>query len=117
VRFFYSLSDDSVFYTKFNFKDSLKSKNAFFNWINCFDARCKSILPGEKKNLQKNGFLLLQNDTSIIYISSKSSNELLQWKKYYTSFDNIQWKYILSQSTNGKVKWESFGENKLQKLP
>lgn len=114
LKFNYFIENDSVFYAKYNFKDSMKTKNAFFNWMNCFDARCKSIVPGENKNLQKTGFLLLQNDTSIIYISTGSQKELSNWKKHFTELKDVKWNYILNQRNSGKVTWETYSAEELK---
>lgn len=109
-KFIYQSNDESINFTQFNFKDSINTQNVFLNWTNCFGSKCSSIRIGESKNLQKNGFLMLVNDTCIVYISSNSSEEKKKWMNYFTSPKDIQWKYILNQSKQGKVKWQSFSE-------
>lgn len=115
-RFYYSIENDSVLYSKWKFKDSLKTKNVFLNWSNCFGTRCKSASIGEKVNLQGQGFLLLSNDTCLIYIATNSSSEQKKWINYFTSEEDIQWRYILTQPKSGKVTWRSYFEEKFIEL-
>lgn len=116
TKFNYLTDKETVNYSKFNFKDSSKTLNTFINWANCFGIDCSSIRIGESKNLQKNGFLMMVNDTSIIYISSNSPSEKKKWLEYYLSEKGIHWRYILDQNKYGKVKWQSYQENKLSSI-
>lgn len=115
-RFYYSIENDSVLYSKWKFKDSLKTKNVFLNWSNCFGINCKSAFIGEKVNLQRQGFLLLSNDTCLIYLATNSSSEQKKWIKYFTSEDDIEWRYILTQPNSGKVTWRTYSDNELKEI-
>lgn len=115
-RFYYSIENDSVLYSKWKFKDSLKTKNVFLNWSNCFGTNCKSAFIGEKINLQRQGFLLLSNDTCLIYIATNSSSEQKKWINYFTSEEDIQWRYILTQPKSGKVTWRTYSDNELKEI-
>lgn len=110
-KFNYTTENKPINFSKFNFKDSNKTTNVFLNWTNCFGQNCKSIRIGESKNLQKNGFLMMVNDTCIVYISTNSSSEKKNWIKYFTHEKDIQWKYILDQNKQGKVKWQNYIDN------
>ena len=110
-KFSYQTKDESVNFTQYNFKDSVKTQNVFLNWTNCFGLKCNSIRIGETKNLQKNGFLMLVNDTCIVYISINSAEEKKKWMNYFTTPKDIHWRYILNQSKQGKVKWQSYTDN------
>lgn len=110
-KFSYQTKDESVNFTQYNFKDSVKTQNVFLNWTNCFGLKCNTIRIGETKNLQKNGFLMLVNDTCIVYISSNSTEEKKKWMNYFTTPKDIHWRYVLNQSKQGKVKWQSYTDN------
>lgn len=110
-KFNYNTNNELINFSKFNFKDSNKTYNVFLNWSNCFGLNCKSIRIGENINLQKNGFLMMVNDTCIVYVSTNSSSEKKNWIKYFTHEKDIQWKYILDQNKQGKVKWQSYYDN------
>jgi len=56
---------------------------------------------------------MLANDTSIVYVASNSSAEQKKWISYFTKEKDVQWRYILTQSKGGKVKWNTFKQNKL----
>lgn len=109
-RFYYSLEKDSILYAKWKFKDSIKTKNVFLNWTNCFGVKCKSIRIGEKIKLQKDGFILLANDTCLIYIQSNSTAEQKKWINYFTADKKSKWDFLLTQSKNGVVAWKSYFE-------
>ncbi len=113
TTFLYSLNADSVLYSKWNFRDSTKTKNAFLNWTNCFGTKCNAIRIGQKANLQKDGFLLLVNDTCMIYVGTHLKSEQEKWISYYTSDKKQKWTYMLSQTKNGKVNWQSFKDKKM----
>ena len=112
-KFVYSIENEQILFSSYRFKDLVKTKNVFLNWTNCFGTKCKALRIGESNNLQRDGFLLLSNDTSIIYVASNSVAEQKKWITYYTKEKDIQWRYILTQSKGGKVKWNTFRENKL----
>lgn len=105
-KFHYSTENGLVFYNEWSFKDSTKTMNVLFNWLNCFGSKCNSAMLAESKNLQSDGFLLLIRDTSICYIVSNNSTELNKWKKLATANDDLEYWYVLQQGKRGKVKWE-----------
>lgn len=106
-KFSYQSDNSTVYYNRWSFRDSIKTTNAFLNWMNCFGSTCVSANLGEAKNLQKEPFLLLVSDTSVVYITGGNSAELSKWNKLYTTKKDARFDYILKQSPRGKVSWTS----------
>lgn len=97
---------DSIRFCHWTFKDSTYTKNAFYNWIDCFGPKCKSIKLGEKTNFQKDNFLLFVTDTSLTYISAKSKLTSEDWMNYFTlKSDIVDWKILIEQGTRAKATW------------
>jgi hypothetical protein len=111
------LKEGQLLYCQWTFKDSLKTKNAFYNWIDCYGEKCKSIHFGQKVNFQKDNFRLFMNDTSITYISSSLKLSTKDWQAYLKSVNGVEeWKLIIEQATSGKAKWMRFFDDKLEEL-
>jgi len=108
---------DTMLFCQWSFKDSVQTKNAFYNWIDCFGERCKSIRLGENTKFQRDNFVMLVNDTSINYISSPMKVSEKNWIKYFELDQKIEnWKYIIYQRTGAKANWYRVEENELLEL-
>jgi len=114
--FVYDVYGDSVLHVIWNFKDSIKTQNAFLNWTNCFGPKCNSIGIGEKSNLSKDGFLLLMNDTCIVYIGTNQRREHFKWIDYYTFGENPEWTFVLTQMPKDKVLWRTYRNKRLEPI-
>jgi len=116
-KLYLQLKEGQILYCQWSFKDSVKTKNAFYNWIDCFGEKCKSIHFGQNVNFQKDNFRLFMNDTSITYISSTLKLSTKDWQAYLKSVNGVSdWKLIIEQGTRGKAKWMRFAEDKLEEL-
>lgn len=104
---------EEVIFVKWIFSDSARVSNALFNWADCFGPKCNSIRIGEEKNLQRNAFQVLANDTSLIYIESSNNFDS---RKLDTYFDEqgyeLDWNYRLEQSRSGRVRWYNYLDKK-----
>tara|TARA_R110002072_G_scaffold302060_1_gene483552 strand:+ start:18308 stop:18892 length:585 start_codon:yes stop_codon:yes gene_type:complete len=97
---------DTVFYGSWSFEDSSKTVNAFFNWLDNFGKKHKSIFIGEEKNLQKKPFLMFIGNNSLIFVESNEFLSKPQWENYLENKGYKEdWYYILQQRKWGKVKW------------
>lgn len=106
-----------IIFCHWTFKDSIHTKNALYNWIDCYGANCKSIKYGQKMNFQKDNFILLESDTSLTYISSPSKLIADDWLKYFELQTEIKdWKLMIYQGTSGKAIWYSVIEGKKEPL-
>jgi hypothetical protein len=111
------LKEGQLLYCQWTFKDSVKTKNALYNWIDCYGEKCKSIHFGQKVNFQKDNFRLFMNDTSITYISSSLKLSTEDWQAYLKSVNGVEeWNLIIEQATRGKAKWMCFFDDKLEEL-
>ena len=111
------LKENPITYCHWTFKDSIHTKNALYNWIDCYGSNCKSIKYGQKMNFQKDNFILLESDTSLTYISSPSKLIADDWLKYYELQTEIKdWKLMIYQETSGKATWYSVIDGKKEPL-
>jgi hypothetical protein len=114
--------ETSLFMGQWTYGDSLKTINAFFNWLDCFGLECSSIKYREEVNMQKDALILFINDTSITYLSSKSKLELNNWEQYLEKQYRIdQWDLVVWQQPRKKAVWMRYdvlpGKKKKQFLP
>ncbi len=100
-------STNETLFTQWVFKDSMATYNAFYNWLDCFGEPCKSISIGQKRALQKDNCVILVNDTSLTYITSKEQVKTKQWFTYFdTLTHSSNWKFIIDQH-HKKTSWNS----------
>ena len=99
---------DSIEFNSWKYKDSLKVMNAFYNWIDCFGPKCKSVYVGSELNFQAQKMNIYVNDTSLIYISGNSLNT----KDWFLFLNELGYKsdfnYLIEQNKNGRAKWFVF---------
>lgn len=106
-----SIDGEDVIFVKWRFSDSLRVSNALFNWSDCFGSKCKSIRIGEEKNLQRNAFQVLANDTALVYIESAKQVNTRKWDAYFDQVGyELDWNYRLEQAPNGRVHWFEYIE-------
>ncbi len=111
------LKENPITYCHWTFKDSIHTKNALYNWIDCYGSNCKSIKYAQKINFQKDNFILLESDTSLTYISSPSKLIADDWLNYFELQTEIKdWKLMIYQGTRAKATWYSVIEGKKEPL-
>jgi hypothetical protein len=102
------LPQDSLLAFNYFFSDSLKTRNAFFNWLDCFGQKCDSYAVGAMFKKQKRSFAMLVNNNQIIYLES--------WKKQHihalielfdTKKKDQNWKYVIEVPSFQKTIWYS----------
>lgn len=100
---------DSTFFCQWTFKDSLKTMNALFNWIDCFGPKCKSIKYRFNENFQPENMLIFVNDTSITYISSDKPLSEKDWQHYFEKVNGIEeWDNVIIQKAKRKASWYNY---------
>ncbi len=110
------INDDqtTIFWGQWVYKDSLKTMNALFNWMDCFGEKCKSVKYLESANFQFDAMLLFVNDTSITYISTDQKLDENQWQKYLEEkYDLDQWDVVVVQRKQRKASWLTYGVDPL----
>lgn len=108
---------DSTLFCQWSFKDSTQTKNAFYNWVDCFGEKCKSIKFGETINFQKDNFVILVNDTSLTYITSVKKIQQDDWLQFFEKTEAIKnWKTVIYQSSRSKATWFKVVDGKKEPL-
>ena len=106
---------DSLVFFQWKFKDSTRTLNAFYNWLDCYGKKCKSIHVGDEVSFSKRAVLLLLQDQHLIFVES---NHKIETEKYVSVFDqlnwNKSWKFIVNQIPRKKAKW--FQRDEKEKL-
>jgi len=101
--------DGMAFFGQWTFKDSIKTMNAFYNWIDCYGVKCKSIRFLEEAKFQNDPLLIFLNDTSITYISSPLPQDEKKWQKYLNMKDGIElWDLVIIQKKQRKAVWYQY---------
>jgi hypothetical protein len=98
------------------FKDTIRTKNALYNWLDCFGPSCKSIKVSEKKNFQRDYMLMLVNDTSITYVSSPVKIDFKSWLTYFEKLEIENWRLMLEQNAGGKATWSQIKKGEIEAL-
>lgn len=88
------------------FNDSLKTVNAFYNWLDCFGDDCAGISIGDSVNVAQGSFLLLQDDQQIQFMQSQKRINHRKWKNYFSREKNTPWNYVILQSPGGEIIWK-----------
>lgn len=103
-----------VFFTKdsipfhfieWTFEDSLKTVNAFYNWIDCFGTTCRSIRIDEEINGSKEAFVIWISNSKISYLASSKNINRRSWQDVLTVNEKKEWNYIIHQAPRGKMNW------------
>ena len=104
----------ATIFTQWVFKDSTETLNAFYNWLDCFGSPCKQVVVGQNKAMQRNNFVLLLNDTSYTYITSKSKITSKKWLNYFDTLTHVhQWRFVVEQNQRGKTSWNRYQSGQL----
>lgn len=98
---------DSLVFMYWKFKDSLKTENTFFNWLDCYGNRCASIHVGDNTAFGKRGQLFIVQGQ---YLFSIQSGKKIDLEKNLAFFDAEKWekqrKYIALQQVRKKTEWK-----------
>ncbi|MFN5909830.1 MAG: hypothetical protein ACK45H_00715 [Bacteroidota bacterium] len=114
--------ENNVRFCSWTFKDSLKTRNAFYNWLDCFGPNCKSLKYLQPGKFQKESMLIFVNDTAIIYLSSSGNLKMEQWQAYFEKRTGVtNWDIVIRQKSMNKAEWLFYGtlngSDKRQFLP
>jgi hypothetical protein len=108
---------DSTLFCQWSFKDSTQVKNAFYNWLDCFGEKCKSIKFGETINFQKDNFVILVNDSCLTYITSIKKIQQDFWLQFFDKTEATKnWKIVIYQSSRSKATWFKVVDGKKETL-
>lgn len=109
LKLCWKMKNDSVSFLHWSFKDSIRTNTAFYNWLDCFGAKCKSIRVGEQVNFQKRNMLIMVNDNNMIFIDSDKKIEAELWIQLLKDQKmGENWKFIIVQPRKGKANWSKY---------
>ena len=100
------MKEGEVFFGQWTFKDSLRTMNAFYNWLDCFGEHCKSHKYLAEEKFQSDAMLVFLNDTSLTYISSTLPLDENKWQTYLSlQYGNELWDIVVIQKKQRKAQW------------
>lgn len=98
---------DSLVLLRYEFKDSLRTKNAFFNWMDCFGARCTSYVIGDNVRLSKRNGLLLVGEKQLLFIEgNRPLKEIEIRASLEKDPEKENWLYVVTIPRKGKTVWK-----------
>lgn len=98
---------DSLVLLRYQFKDSLRTKNAFFNWIDCFGPKCKSYAVGGNIRIPKRTALWLVGSKELVIIEgNKNIDEKIVRALLNDDPKKENWLYLVSIPKSGKTTWK-----------
>ena len=106
-KFYHELIIDSslIELVIWEFEDSLHTVNAFYNWIDCFGSKCKSIRIGEEKWIYNGSFQLFVDDKKLIYVATNHKMDQKIWLDLFKPTLKDSWNYHIYQPFKRKVQW------------
>ena len=111
-----AVGEDTVWYYKWRYKDSVKVMNALYNWIDCFGENCKSVFVNESRNMQRNPMKIMVSDTTLIYIQALEVVDFKLWDAYHDSLGyEKDWNLIIEQRKSSRAKWYVYRDE--EKIP
>lgn len=108
---------DSIVALHYEFKDSLRTKNAFFNWLDCYGPKCTSYQVGSQFKKQSRNSLFLIGANQLVYMESQlpiKAEELIGILNEKKKDQN--WIYVLEIPGKKKTRWSTMKEGELTEL-
>lgn len=108
-------ASDSLTLQRYEFKDSLRVKNALFNWLDCFGPKCASYTVGANLRIPRRTALILVGSKHLYVIEA---NGKIDEKRVRASLqsdpEKENWLYIITIPRSGKTTWKRIekGEDK-----
>jgi hypothetical protein len=114
TKWYYKSEQDSLVFFRWSFKDSIKTLNTFYNWMDCFGPKCRSIRVGDQVKFSPRSNLFLLQNKELFFIESKKA---VDFERVFSVFDtlqwNKQWRFVVFQAPRKKSNWmtrNSLGE-------
>jgi len=103
--------NDSLVFMRWKFGNGIKSENTFFNWLDCYGKRCKSVRVSEEANFSPRATLFLQQDKELIFIESGRKIDADKFIEVLNAQKTgKEWKYYVIQAPRAKAKWFSIDQ-------
>ena len=108
---------DSIVALHYEFKDSLRTKNAFFNWLDCYGPKCNSYQVGAQFKKQNRNSLFLIGENQLVYMESKfpiAAEKLVAILNKEKKDQN--WIYVVEIPGRKKTRWSTIKEGEIAEL-
>jgi hypothetical protein len=94
----------------YNFSDSVKLNNAFYNWLDCFGSDCQAVkLKEDIKAVKTPPSFTLVYDTTIVILEYPCEHEKNNWKAFKDSIVKkygYNYRYRIDVDCGGPLKWK-----------
>jgi hypothetical protein len=98
----------SVYY--YTFSDSVKTKSAFYNWLDCFGKDCNEVkLNQDVESVKSTPMFTLVYDTTIVAVEYLCEHEKNNWKAFEDSLTarfGSNYKYRIEVGCGGPLRWK-----------
>ncbi|MBP5983088.1 MAG: hypothetical protein KA734_05155 [Fluviicola sp.] len=110
-------TNDSLTFMQFQFSDSLRTKNAFFNWLDCFGANCTSYKVGGNVKIKNRNAMFLVGEKALVLVeSSKKIDEKGIVVSLERDSTKQNWSYLVTMPRKGKSNWKKVKNGHFTKL-
>lgn len=110
-KWFGAIDGTEVLISVWTYNDSLETKNALFNWLDCFGKRCSVLQLYEERKISSESFLIYVVEKKMFYITSSSSIDAkLEFEILNKLVPKDKILYALSQGLGRKTIWWEFVE-------
>jgi hypothetical protein len=98
---------DSLSLVHYQFRDSLKTKNAFFNYLDCFGAKCRHFTVGDNVKVPRRNALILVGAKSFVIVEGNARiDETAIRSTYIKKPEEESWIYLVNIPKAGKTTWK-----------
>ena len=108
---------DSLLHFRWTFSDTTATKNAFYNWLDCYGTTCRSIKLYEPFKIEKQATLIFLNQYSISYIRGKQNLSKEAWTNFETTVFPADSLFLLIVQQPGKnAIWYQYKDKKFNSI-
>jgi hypothetical protein len=98
----------SVYY--YTFSDSVKTKSAFYNWLDCYGKDCNEVkLNQDVESFKSAPMFTLVYDTTIVAVEYLCEHEKNNWKSFEDSLTarfGSNYRYRIEVGCGGPLRWK-----------
>jgi hypothetical protein len=107
-KWYLKTEKDSMVFFHWTFKDSIKTFNTFYNWLDCYGEKCQSIRVGDKAIFSKRAACFFVENKDLYYVESTKMFDFERFLKVFDKEDVFyKMKYIVLQKPRKKAEWFS----------
>tara|TARA_B100000809_G_C15053632_1_gene499860 strand:+ start:61 stop:645 length:585 start_codon:yes stop_codon:yes gene_type:complete len=91
----------------YNFSDSVKLNNAFYNWLDCFGDDCNEVKLNQNiENVKSTPSFTLVYDTTLISIEYLCENDWKSFQNCIIKQYGENYRYLINVECGGPLKWK-----------